>query len=110
MLLRNAIVAPLGLKADVAALPPDQERLGMFPVISETEERVVMGFDDKHLDFRVILDCCAIPNDHSKVSLTTAVRSHNRLGRVYLRIILPFHRLIVPAMLRGMARKLAGAG
>jgi Protein of unknown function (DUF2867) len=34
------------------------------------------------------------------VTATTLVRTHNRLGRTYLSIILPFHRLIVRAMMR----------
>jgi hypothetical protein len=29
--------------------------------------------------------------------------THNRLGRLYLAAILPFHRLIVPAMVRQAA-------
>ena len=110
MLLRNTLVTPFGLKADIAALPQEHEHLGMFPVISETPDRVVMGFDDKHLDFRVILECSATPNGPAKVSLATAVRSHNLFGRVYLAIVLPFHRMIVPAMLRSAAARLAAAG
>jgi hypothetical protein len=31
------------------------------------------------------------------------VRTHNRLGRIYLAIILPFHRLVVRALLRQVA-------
>ena len=31
---------------------------------------------------------------------TTLVLTHNWLGRTYLAVIMPFHRLIVPAMLR----------
>jgi hypothetical protein len=38
-----------------------------------------------------------------RVTATTLVLTHNLLGRVYLAIILPFHRLIVPAMLRQVA-------
>ena len=28
----------------------------MFPVLSETPERLVAGFNDHHLDFRVVVD------------------------------------------------------
>jgi hypothetical protein len=34
-----------------------------------------------------------------RVTATTVVRTHNRLGRAYLAVVLPFHRLIVRAML-----------
>jgi hypothetical protein len=43
-----------------------------------------------------------------RVTATTLVLTHNLLGRTYLAIILPFHRLIVPSMLRKVARR-AGA-
>ena len=33
------------------------------------------------------------------VSTSTLVKTHNLLGRVYLAIVKPFHRIIVPAML-----------
>ena len=70
--------------------------------MSQTPDRLVAGFDDRHLDFRVVVDVessGAIQN----VTATTLVLTHNRLGRVYLAIITPFHRLIVPAMLRQVA-------
>jgi Protein of unknown function (DUF2867) len=38
-----------------------------------------------------------------QVTATTLVKTHNVFGRLYLAIILPFHRLIVPAMLRQIA-------
>ncbi len=34
-----------------------------------------------------------------EVTATTLVRTHNRLGRLYLTSILPFHRLITKSML-----------
>ena len=73
--------------------------IGMFPVLSETPDRVVAGFNDKHLDFRVVVDVATFP-DNQQVTATTLVLTHNLLGRIYLAIIKPFHRLIVPAMMR----------
>ena len=37
------------------------------------------------------------------MTATTLVRTHNFLGRAYLAIILPFHRLVVRALLRQVA-------
>jgi hypothetical protein len=34
-----------------------------------------------------------------EVAVSTAVKTHNLLGRVYLALVKPFHRIIVPAML-----------
>jgi len=38
-----------------------------------------------------------------RVTATTLVLTHNLLGRSYLAIILPFHRLIVRTLLRRVA-------
>jgi Protein of unknown function (DUF2867) len=99
--LRNMIVAPLGLKTS-GANEKARETIGLFPVLSETPDRLVAGFNDRHLDFRVVVDVATFP-DNQQVTATTLVLTHNLLGRVYLSIILPFHRLIVPAMLRQVA-------
>jgi hypothetical protein len=96
--LRNMIVAPLGLKTS-GAKETVREMIGMFPVLSETPDRLVAGFNDKHLDFRVVVDVATFP-DNQQVTATTLVLTHNLLGRAYLAIIMPFHRLIVPAMMR----------
>ena len=41
--------------------------------------------------------------ERQQVTATTLVKTHNWLGRTYLAIIMPFHRLIVPALLRQVA-------
>ena len=100
--LRNLLVAPFGLKSSGAKDAGPRGMIGIFPVISETPERLVAGFNDHHLDFRVVIDV-AVAGDVQRVTATTLVRTHNRLGRVYLAIIMPFHRLVVKAMLRQVA-------
>ena len=99
MRLRNLIVAPLGLKTPSHGKALAADSVGLFPVISETPGRIVAGFDDKHLDFRVIVEVSgAAPR--RDVTATTLVMTHNLLGRAYLATIMPFHRIIVPAMMR----------
>jgi hypothetical protein len=73
--------------------------IGIFPVVSQTPDRLIAGFNDHHLDFRLVIDVTG-PGDLRQVTATTLVKTHNWLGRIYLSIILPFHRLIVPALLR----------
>jgi hypothetical protein len=97
--LRNLLVAPLGLKTSGASLAAPRDMIGIFPVVSETPERLIAGFNDRHLDFRVVVDVTP-PGDVRQVTATTLVKTHNWLGRTYLAIIMPFHRLIVPALLR----------
>jgi hypothetical protein len=97
--LRNALVKPFGLKSSGAGERAPGGVIGLFPVLSETPDRLIAGFDDAHLDFRVVVDVRA-SDEGQQVTATTVVRTHNLLGRTYLAIILPFHRRIVPAMLR----------
>jgi hypothetical protein len=103
MTLRDLFVAPFGLKTAQTARRSSTNRVGMFPVLSETPRRIVAGLDDRHLDFRVVVDV-ADSGGGRRVTATTLVLTHNLLGRVYLAIILPFHRLIVRSMLRQIAR------
>jgi hypothetical protein len=100
--LRNILVAPLGLKTSGADNGAPQDMIGIFPVVSQTPERLVAGFNDKHLDFRLVVDVAATGAARN-VTATTLVLTHNWLGRTYLALILPFHRLIVSAMLRKIA-------
>lgn len=102
MKLRNLVVAPLGLKTPTHTKTIVADSIGPFPVISDTPQRLVAGFNDKHLDFRVIVDVTGSVPDR-QVTATTLVMTHNLLGRIYLATIMPFHRIIVPAMLRQVA-------
>jgi hypothetical protein len=100
--LRNRLVAPFGLKTPDPAGSGASGTIGIFPVVSEAPDRLVLGFDDGHLDFRVVVDVAACGAGQS-FTLTTLVLTHNLLGRLYLAIILPFHRLIARTMLRQVA-------
>jgi hypothetical protein len=105
--LRNIMVAPFGLKTSGQESdqdePSSRTMIGLFPVVSETPERLVAGFNDRHLDFRVIVEVKATVSGQ-QVTLTTLVLTHNRLGRVYLSTIMPFHRLIARTLLRQAAQ------
>jgi hypothetical protein len=105
--LRNFLMAPLGLRTSGAGLVPPEDMIGIFPVVSQTPDRLIAGFNDHHLDFRVVIDVTG-PGDVQQVTATTLVKTHNWLGRTYLAIIMPFHRLIVPALLRQVAGRGTG--
>ena len=100
--LRNFLVAPLGLKTSAPKEPGAGDIIGMFPVVRETPDRLVAGFNDKHLDFRLVVDVASAGHAQC-ITATTLVLTHNLFGRTYLAIIRPFHRLVVPAMLRQVA-------
>ena len=107
MTLRDRLVAPLGIRSsdDIRAGAAGDTRIDFFPVLSETADEVVVGEDDRHLDFRSSLAVVREGKSALFVS-TTAVRCHNRTGRLYLAIIRPFHIAVVQAGLRRVAKRL----
>lgn len=111
--LRNTLVGVLGLKT-----PDDNQdsqkalenfrcevgdQVGFFKVFKKTENEIILGANDSHLDFRV-----SILNDSNNKDLyfSTTVTYHNRLGRLYFWFVKPFHKLIVPSMLEATIDKL----
>ncbi|QAU43903.1 DUF2867 domain-containing protein [Bradyrhizobium guangzhouense] len=100
--LRNILVKPLGLKTSGEGAPAPHGMIGLFPVLSETPERLIAGFDDYHLDFRVVVDVAGEAADR-RVTLTTLVRTNNLLGRTYLALIVPFHKLVARSMMGDIA-------
>ncbi|CAN7474822.1 DUF2867 domain-containing protein [Pseudoduganella sp. LjRoot289] len=110
MNIRDAIVAGFGLKtaSDLAALGGEANpgRVGIFKVYSTSGTEIVLGEDDKHLDFRLSILCSSGPAPDSKrmLTVTTVVHCHNLLGRAYILAIAPFHRLVVKASLRRAAQ------
>jgi len=99
MRLRNMLVAPFGLARPAPRRSADRNHLGIFPVVSETPQRLVAGFDDSHLDFRVVIDVTP-DGTGTRVTASTLVHTHNLLGRTYLATIAPFHRLVVRSLLQ----------
>ena len=97
--VRNTLVRLVGLKGEAPVQVHTAERLGMFPVVSSTPDCVILGFDDKHLDFRIVIETKPTSNTQTDVSLATAVKWHNIWGRLYLAFVLPFHKVIVRSML-----------
>lgn len=111
LMLRNRMVSIFGLKTgnntndgkplDSFKCEPG-EQMGLFKVFSKTETEVILGEDDKHLDFRVSLFLDTHKSDPSKkvITVTTTVKFNNWFGRLYFLPVKPFHKLIVPITLR----------
>ena len=110
MKVRDLLVAGFGLKTGkhLASLADGARahRVGIFKVYSVNETEMILGEDDKHLDFRVSVFCAARPAPEAgrQLVLSTVVHCHNRLGRAYILLIAPFHRWVVKASLRRAAR------
>jgi hypothetical protein len=86
MAARNVVVAPLGLKA------PRSAARG-FPKLDGDEREVLLGLDDRHLDFRV-----SVLVQDGTLTFATRVRLRNRLGRAYFAPVRLVHPLVVRAM------------
>jgi hypothetical protein len=107
MRIRNAVTGLVGLKPAITHSTGDIEMIGIFPVVSKNDREVVLGFDDRHLDFRVVIDVQNSGARHQIVSATTLVNRKILLGRIYITVITPFHKLVVVAMLKGLGRQLS---
>lgn len=107
MALRNALVRPFGLKGATEKIVPSETEIGGFPVISASDDRVVLGFDDRHLNFRIVIDVRRDRPSGQTLSVMTLVHRNNLLGRLYLAAVMPFHKLIVRTMLAGIGRRIS---
>lgn len=109
--LRNTLVKPFGLKTGSGSAPvltpPFHvgQSIGVFRLVALTPDEAVFGEDDRHLDFRTSILIRRTEQGQS-LALSTVVTVHNGLGRCYLAVVKPFHRLIVPIMAGNMARLL----
>lgn len=115
MAIRNALVAPLGLRTSPLGCPvssllsenPACTFAGCYPVLAQrvdaadTRAEVVLGADDKHLVFRSCVGVERLADGRMRCTLGTRVRTRNAFGRFYMATIGPVHRAyIAPAMLR----------
>lgn len=107
MASRDAAVAPLGVKTSRAIARERQasDRIGFFPVQARTSRELIVGEDDRHLDFRASILLQDGPDGARTLTMITVVHCHNRLGRWYLAVIAPFHGMIVRANIARAARR-----
>ncbi|MDB5486871.1 MAG: hypothetical protein JWQ58_586 [Reyranella sp.] len=98
--IRDRVMTLFGVKASHALIAG--EHIAFFPVLSRSADEIVLGADDRHLDFRASL---LLRRADNMLMATTVVRCHNLLGRLYLAAILPFHILVVTDALRRLRRR-----
>jgi hypothetical protein len=118
MVVRDSIVGVFGLKTGAQMIKEQDkektlnfvpgESVGLFKVFKKTENELIMGEDDAHLDFRISIFIDKHTSDTSKssLSLTTTVVFKNWFGRLYFLPVQFFHQLIVKATLKRMLRKI----
>ena len=113
MKLRNRVVSLFGIKnlgglSDVSSskLAADYkpgDRVGIFTLISSSRNEVLLGDRDKHLDVVVSVHRRQAKQvDSAVVTVTTVVKVHNWLGRMYMIPVRPAHRVVARAMVRAV--------
>ena len=108
--LRDRLVAGFNVKTTQevrrAAIADNAERIDFFRILARSDRELILGEDDRHLDFRLSLLLRVRPDGSGdELVATTVVRCHNALGRVYLALIAQFHRLVVISNLSRAADK-----
>ncbi len=111
MALRNRVARLVGLKnlgalndIDPAKSEADYrpgDRLGIFTLIENQPEELLVGDSDRHLD--VWLSVHRRPDgDGPLITVTTVVHTKGWLGRLYMLPVAPMHKLIVPRVLASL--------
>lgn len=112
---RDRIVRIFGLKTSqkLPRNPPTTfncgDQLGIFKILEKNEQEVILGENDKHLDFRVSL-YLQQQSTQQQLICTTVVHYNNLWGKIYFFFVKPFHKLLVPAMLKHTVAHLPVSG
>ena len=114
MWLRDRLVSVVGLRTAgdrESGLSSDSplrvgDKAGIFTVVARSENEVMLGGNDRHLDFRASVIVRRGPKRDSVV-LATVVHHNNWQGRAYFLVVRPFHEVVVRSILRDAAKRLA---
>jgi hypothetical protein len=111
MKIRNRVVGYFGLKnlGALSQIHPNKksqeylvgERVGIFTLISKTDDEVLLGDDDNHL--KVVVSVHKGAGELGAppvVTVTTVVHVKNWLGSLYMLPVAPAHRVIARAMVK----------
>jgi hypothetical protein len=105
MVVRDAIVARFGIKTARQLEAKPGKRIGIFRIYAVSDDEIILGEDDSHLDFRLSVLRNRGAGRHGSVTMSSVVHCHNGVGRAYIVLIRPFHKLIVQ---RSLARAVKG--
>ena len=109
--LRKAIASIFGLKTGkIENVYDNPEKLnskqnqssGDFFIFLKGKNHLITELKDKHLDFRFSI-LIRQEDGITKVSLSTIAKINNIFGKVYFFLIRPFHRLIIPNILKRLS-------
>ena len=107
LIVRNKVASLAGLDAPAASeiLHVEirdryavGEKIGVWPIFSLSDDEVVTGRNNKHLDFRLSV-LKVRDGDGASVVVSTICTVHNLAGKLYLFFVVPFHRYGVRKLL-----------
>ena len=113
--IRNKIVKLLGLK-DVGQLGEvdyinhsdadelTDAKLDIFTIESFSENEMILTLNDRHLNIKMSI-LKRKHTDETEVIVSTIVNFNNKLGKVYMFIISPFHRLVMMRLMNNILNK-----
>lgn len=78
------------------------DRVGIFCLLYLTENAIILGDSDKHLDVKVFVYKTS-QGKHPAVAVSNVAHIPNTLGRVHMFFVAPMHKIIAPAMLANSA-------
>ncbi|MOA43140.1 hypothetical protein D3C78_1652630 [compost metagenome] len=76
--------------------------VGLFKILEKTDNEIIMGENDRHLDFKVSLLAQQTESTIAAITISTVVNYHNWFGKFYFFFVKPFHKRIVSVMLKRM--------
>lgn len=114
LIARNAAARLAGLEAPSVAeiIRPEiqpgyrvGDKIGPWPIFFMADDEIVAGRDNKHMDFRLSV-LKARDGGGADVVVSTICTVHNLFGKIYLLVIVPFHRHGVRSLMsRALAAK-----
>lgn len=108
MLLRNALVKPLGFRVQPVGLAVSLAELragqgsGLHQIDILTENEIVCTSEELHMQ----VSLSVYRRTPREFTLSTMVTTHSRLGYWYLQAIIPWHKVIAMASVRQMVRRM----
>lgn len=106
LLLRDKIVVPFGMAPTYgfhahqmqAPLLKCGDTLDFFDIVTIKSNELELQLRDVHFTVLISLYLCQ-ENTEQALYITSIVNTHTWLGKVYVSLIAPFHRLVVRSML-----------
>jgi hypothetical protein len=107
LIARNAAAGLVGLETPTVAeiMKPGMretysvgDKIGPWPIFFIGGNEIVAGRNNKHMDFR--LSVLKADGDPASVVVSTICTVHNLFGKIYLLVIVPFHRNGVRSLMR----------